>query len=124
MVAAADDRSGLYVVLVDARKDAKDEAGARKTAGEWALFLDGEAARAKTPEARAVFDSHRLGAYIEMGEPQRAIPMLEASERDFPRDYNPPARLSAAYKAMKRWDEALAANDRALALASTGRGRS
>jgi tetratricopeptide (TPR) repeat protein len=115
--AAADDRSGLYAVLVESRKDGKDEAGARKTAREWALFLDGEAAKATTPEARTVFDSHRLLASMEMGEPQRAIPMLEASERDFPKDYNPPARLATAYKEMKRWDEALAATDRALALA-------
>ena len=112
--AAADDRSSLYGILLDARKNAKDEAGARKTAAEWATFLEGEAARAKTPEARTVFDSHRLSAYMEMGEPQRAIPMLEASERDFPKDYNPPARLAAAYKEMERWDEALAATDRAL----------
>jgi len=54
---------------------------------------------------------------MEMGEPARAIPMLEASERDFPKDYNPPARLAAAYKELKRWDDALAAADRALALA-------
>jgi tetratricopeptide (TPR) repeat protein len=117
VVAAADDRSSLYLELVEARKAAKDEAGARRTAAEWAAFLEGEAAKATSPDARTVFDSHRLSAYIEMGEPQRAIPMLEASERDFPQDYNPPARLAYAYKAMKRWDEALAASDRALALA-------
>ena len=40
--------------------------------------------------------------------------MLEQSERDFPEDYNPPARLAIAYRAMKKWDEALAASDRAL----------
>lgn len=115
--AAADDRSGVYATLLEARQDAKDEAGARQAAADWARFLEGEAARAKNPESRTVFDSHRLTAYIEMGEPQRAIPMLEASERDFPKDYNPPARLAVAYKEMKRWDEALAATDRALALA-------
>jgi tetratricopeptide (TPR) repeat protein len=117
VVAAADDRSGVYFELLEARKAVKDEAGARRTAAEWAAFLDAEAAKATSPEARTVFDSHRLSAYIEMGEPQRAIPMLEASERDFPRDYNPPARLAYAYKQLKRWDEALAASDRALALA-------
>lgn len=117
VTAAADDRSGVYAGLVAARKNAKDEAGARKTAAEWALFLEGEAGKAKTPEARTVFDSHRLSAYLEMGEPQRAVAMLEASERDFPTDYNPPARLAVAYKEMKRWDEALAATDRALARA-------
>jgi tetratricopeptide (TPR) repeat protein len=40
--------------------------------------------------------------------------MLEASERDFPDDYNPPARLALAYRAMKKYDKALAASDRAL----------
>ena len=111
---AADDRSGTYIALLDERKDANDEAGAREIARQWAAFLEGQAARAKSPEQRAVFDSHRLAAYIEMGEPARAIPMLEASERDIPGDYNPPARLAIAYQEMKRWDDALAASDRAL----------
>jgi tetratricopeptide (TPR) repeat protein len=117
LLAAADDRSSLYGDLVRARKDAQDGAGAKATAAEWAAFLEGEAAKAKTPEARSVFDAHRLSAYLELGEPQRAIPMLEASERDFPQDYNPPARLGLAFRELKRWDEALAATDRALAKA-------
>ena len=41
--------------------------------------------------------------------------MLLASERDLPDDYNPPARLALTYKALKRYDEAIAASDRALA---------
>ncbi len=110
-----DERSGLYTVLVSAREDAGDEAGARDVARQWAAFLDGEAGRAKTPAQRTVYDSHRLAAYMAMGEPQLAIPMLEASERDFPEDYNPPARLAVAYNDMKRWDDAIAASDRALA---------
>ena len=114
---AADDRSGLYLVLLDARQDAKDEEGAKRVATEWSAFLDGAAARAKTPEQRTVFDSHRLSAYRELGQTERAIPMLEASERDLPGDYNPPARLAVAYLWMKRWDEALAPSDRALAKA-------
>ena len=47
----------------------------------------------------------------------RAIPMLQASEKDFPKDYNPPARLAVALNAVKKYDEALAASDRALARA-------
>jgi tetratricopeptide (TPR) repeat protein len=114
---AADDRSGVYQALISEREDAKDEAGRRKLLEEWSTFLDGEAAKAKNPEERAVFDSHRLSAYIELGEPQRAVPMLEASERDLPGDYNPPARLAVAYKEMKDYPAALAASDRALAKA-------
>ncbi len=117
LAVAADDRSGLFGSLVDAAKDAGDDKRARQVAGEWAAFLEGEAARARSPEERTVFDSHRLSAYIAMGEPQRAIPMLTASQRDFPGDYNPPARLALAYKELGRDDEALAAIDRALKLA-------
>ena len=114
---AADDRSGAFGSLLDAREDAKDDQGAKQVASEWAAFLEREAARARTPEERAVFDPHRLSAYLKLGEPKRAIPMLEASERDLPGDYNPPARLAVALKAMKRWDDALAASDRALSKA-------
>ena len=114
--AAADDVSGAYASLVEARRTAKDEAGVRRTLEEQAAYLESAAARAQTPAQRTVFDSHRLGAYLDLGQPERAIPMLEASERDFPQDYNPPARLAAAYQAMKEWDKALAASDRALRL--------
>lgn len=113
---AADDRSGAYITLLTARDAAKDTAGTRRVANEWASFLEAEAAAAKSPEQRAVFDPHRLSAYLELGQPERAIAMLQQSERDFPKDYNPPQRLATAYKAMKRWDDALAASDRAMAL--------
>src|SRR6266508_398876 len=114
---AADDISSVYEMLASEREAAKDEEGRKKVLSERAAFLEGEAARAKSPEARAVFDSHRVSTYLALGQPERAIPMLEASERDLPEDYNPPARLATAYKAMKRYDEALAASDRALARA-------
>ena len=42
--------------------------------------------------------------------------MLQRSEKDFPKDYNPPARLALVYLKLKRYDDALAASDRALAL--------
>jgi tetratricopeptide (TPR) repeat protein len=114
---AADDISSVYDELASEREDAKDDEGRKKMLSERAAFLEGEAARAKSPEARAVFDSHRVSTYVALGEPERAIPMLEASERDLPEDYNPPARLAYAYKAMKKYEEALAASDRALAKA-------
>jgi len=113
---ADDDKSGMLGTLMDVRTDAKDEAGAKAAAQAWANFLEGAAARAKTPEARAVFDSHRLYAYMQLGTPEKAVPMLLESEKALPADYNPPARLAAAYVAMKQWDDALAASARALKL--------
>jgi len=111
---AVDDRSGAYGSLVDARKDAGDTTGAHQVAEKWAALLEDAADQAPTPAQRTVFDSHRLAAYRELGQPERAVPMLQQSERDFPDDYNPPYRLSIAYTDLKRWADAVAASDRAL----------
>jgi tetratricopeptide (TPR) repeat protein len=113
----ADDRSDLFDYVMHAYRSVDRPDDAKRIAKAWAPFLEQEAARAASPSARAVFDAHRLLAYVALGEPQRAVPMLEQSERDFPADYNPPARLAIAYQEMKRTDDALAAVKRALALA-------
>jgi thioredoxin-like negative regulator of GroEL len=113
----ADDRSDLYDYVTGALRDLGRGNDAKRVARAWAAFLEQQAARAPTPTVRAVFDSHRLLAYLALEEPQRAVPMLEQSERDFPTDYNPPARLATAYLAMKRYDDALGAVKRALSRA-------
>jgi len=112
---AADDRSALFSSLVSAREDVKDPDGAKTVAGAWVTYLDGEAAAVKTPEQRTALDPNRLGAFDAAGEIAKAIPMLEQSEKDFPDDYNPPARLALVYKDLKSYPAALAASDRALA---------
>jgi tetratricopeptide (TPR) repeat protein len=114
---SGDDRSGLYMALISGREAVKDAEGAKRLRQDWSAFLDRSAASAKTPEQRAVYDAHRLSAYLDVGTPAKAVPMLEQSERDFPDDYNPPARLALAYRAMKLYDDALAASDRAVARA-------
>lgn len=114
IVMPADDRSGVYDVLVQARQEAKDEAGAKALAEQWLTFLESEAARAPTPEQRTVFDSHRMGAALLLGDPMRVVPAIERSERELPDDYNPPARLANLYRRLGRLDDALAASTRAL----------
>jgi thiol-disulfide isomerase/thioredoxin len=116
VVMLADDRSGLFETLVDAKKEQGDDAGARASAVAWRDFLEGEAQRAPTPAARAVFDPHRLLAYIELGEVEKAVPMLEQTQKDFPQDFNPPARLALAYLRLHKPEEALRAATRAEAL--------
>jgi len=113
----ADDRSGLYEVLVQSAEAQGDKQRVRQLAGDWLAFLEREAARAPSPEARSAFDSHRLVAALRLGDPARAIPALEASERDLPNDYNPPARLALVYLELGRYDEGLRAADRALSKA-------
>ena len=69
-----------------------------------------------------MFDSHRMTAYLELGQPEKAVAMLEASAKDLPGDYNPQNRLVRAYSALKRWDDAIAASGKAASLA-TGRAK-
>ncbi|MDB4995773.1 MAG: Chromosome partition protein smc [Myxococcaceae bacterium] len=114
----ADDRSGVYEALVAAlRAEPSTSARAVPVARAWAEFLEAEAAKAPDPTARAVFDPHRLGAYLELGQPERALPMLQATARDLPGDYNPHARMARALFEMKRYDDAVVEVDRALRLA-------
>ncbi len=111
---AADDRSALYASVMNAREDAKDAGGQEKLSLEWVAYLDAEAAKATTPEQLTALDPNRLNAFEAAGQLERAIPMLEKSAQAFPDDYNPPARLAYVYLKLKRYDEALAANDTAL----------
>ncbi len=115
--ALADDRSGAFETLVDALRELKDEPRRRSFAEHWVRFLEGQVTLATTKEARVVFDSHRLLAYAETGDPTRSIPMLEESAKDFPNDYNPPARLARTYFTLQRYPEARTAIGRALSLA-------
>jgi thiol-disulfide isomerase/thioredoxin len=111
-----DDRSAIYEAAISAKKDAGDSDGAKKLAQNWVAFLDAEAKKAATKDARTSLDPWRLAAYIAVGEPAKAIPVLEQSAADFPNDYNPPARLARVYLILKRLDEAEKAADRATAL--------
>jgi tetratricopeptide (TPR) repeat protein len=79
----------------------------------WPAFLDEEVARRKTREERAALDAHRTLAYLAASKPELAIAMLEESERDFPSDPNPPARLARIYRSTLQHPNALAAIQRA-----------
>jgi tetratricopeptide (TPR) repeat protein len=111
----ADDRAGIYNTLLDVYQEEKNGEAATRLTVEFAAFLDNHEKTAPNAEARASLDGFRTLLAIRMEQPKRAIPALQASERDLPNDYNPPARLANLYRAMGRYDEALAANDRALA---------
>jgi hypothetical protein len=113
----ADDRAGLYEGLVEARTARGDERGVRTTAESWWRFLERERGRAADAEARASLDSWRVAAAMALGDPARALPALEASQRDLPRDYNPPARRAYLLRELGRFAEARAAVEQALAKA-------
>jgi len=107
-----DDRSGIFQSLVAALSDRPDEA--KRLAFRWSELLEGAASQAKSADSRAVWDAHRLEAYIATGEVVKAVPMLEQSERDFPDDYSAPFRLARAYFELGRYEPALVEIARAL----------
>jgi tetratricopeptide (TPR) repeat protein len=111
-----DDRSGLYGTLVDARDQQNDEAGAKAEAIAWLDWLDVQARTAPSVEARAALDGYRVSASQRAKAPERVLATIQASERQLPGDYNPPARLATVLRDLGRYDEALAASDRALRL--------
>lgn len=111
-----DDRSAIYEEVIATKKDAGDEASAKSLSHEWAIYLESEAKKAGTKDARTALDPWRVAAYIATGEPAKAIPVLEESARDFPQDYNPHARLGRVYLVLGRLDEAAKSADRAIAL--------
>ena len=112
--AMADDVSGLYELLVEERKAAKDDAQVVALGKRWLEYLEGAAKAAPTPAARAVFDPHRLLAAMASKQVERVIPALEQSEKDLPKDFNPPARLALAHKELNQLPQAEAAIARAL----------
>lgn len=112
--AMADDVSGLYELLVEERKAAKDDAAVVTLAKRWLAYLEGAAKKATTPSARAVFDPHRLNAALAAKEVERVIPALEQSEKELPADFNPPARLALAHKEQGKLELAEADIARAL----------
>jgi thioredoxin-like negative regulator of GroEL len=112
-----DDRSSLHEELVFLRKEQGDREGSRAQAAAWSAYLEEQAAKARTPEERRVFDAHRMVAFLELERPEQALALVEQSAREQPEDYNHPARLAKIHLTAGRTGEALAAIDRALALA-------
>jgi thiol-disulfide isomerase/thioredoxin len=115
-----DDTSSLYEVLVAERQAAKDDEGTRKLGAQWLSFLEGEAAKTKTPSERAVFDPHRVGAALASKQPEKMLAPLELSEKELPKDYNPSARLAIILRELGRYDDGLKAVERALSKCKEG----
>lgn len=115
-----DDTSSLYEVLVEERTAANDGDGAKKLAAQWLTFLEGEAAKAKSPAERAVFDPHRVNAALASAQAEKLVEPLKLSEKELPKDYNPSARLAVIYRELGKYDDALAAAERALGKCKEG----
>ena len=114
----ADDTAQLYLELANAyRYSDKNETAAKRAAEAALAYVQEQIRRTATPESRTSMDSFLVSAAFLLGKPEIAIPELERSQRDFPADYNPPARLAAVYDRLGRNQEAITEIDRAIGLA-------
>jgi tetratricopeptide (TPR) repeat protein len=109
-----DDRYQLYDVLYGLRTDAKDDAGAKAIAQRYLADIDSRPPPTSDDE-RMARDLARLRASLNLGAVDKAIPILEASERAMPRDPDASLRLATAYAAAGRTDDVIAATTRGLA---------
>jgi tetratricopeptide (TPR) repeat protein len=69
----SDGAAGLRSALVDARDRQGDEAGAKAAALDLLVFLEADAKKAPTAEARAALDGYRVSAATAAGDPARAL---------------------------------------------------
>jgi thioredoxin-like negative regulator of GroEL len=118
---SVDDRSSYLETLVSAWETLGEAKKAEAAAGAQVALLEKAAAEAKTPEARATFDAHRVGAYLRTKRYDDAIAMVSASERIQPKNFNHPWRLAIINLKKGDYDRGLAAIDRALANGYGGR---
>ncbi len=115
--ASVDDRQDGLDVLAEALEATGDAAGAKRTQETRLALLEDAARGAPSPDVAQVFDYARANAYVALGQPEKAVSMLEARERELAGNYEPPARLADVLFKMGRYKDALAAVDRALRLA-------
>jgi thiol-disulfide isomerase/thioredoxin len=110
---SADDRSDVCAILREARTGIGDEKGATRASKARLAILE-RASTGLPDDVALTYDWARAETLISLGRGSEALVFLEARERALPRDYNPPHYLSRVYKALKRWDEGLAAIERAI----------
>lgn len=111
---SADDRADAWALLSEAAQTAGDAALAGRAQRERLAVLEAAAAAAGSPEEAQIYDQGRLGAYLALEQPERALTLLRERETQLPRSYEASARLASLLERLGRREEALEAVERAL----------
>jgi tetratricopeptide (TPR) repeat protein len=107
-----DHRFQLYQQLMSAADARGDKATLKRWGELWLKELD--ATRPSNEDERTALDVARADAASLLGEPERVIPALVASERLMPENYNASLRRAQMETDAKRYAEAVAACERGL----------
>lgn len=114
--AAVDDQADACSNLRRVRAASRDEAGAKKAA-EQALAVIAAGSHGAPPERQAIYDWERTSSLLFLGRSNEAESLLREREKQLPKSYNPPHYLARLYRETRRWEDGLAAIERALLLA-------
>lgn len=108
-----DDQSDACASLHAARRALADRSGERRAADKRLRVLEA-ASQGLPAELALTYDWSRAESLLWLGRGEEARAFLEARERALPEDYNPPHSLARLFHALGRWEQGLAAVDRAL----------
>jgi thioredoxin-like negative regulator of GroEL len=111
-----DDRADGCDKLAEAYGALADVAAARRATLERLAILE-RAALGKPDEVAITYDWARTDSLLSLDRAEEAVELSRARERALPQNYNPPTYQARAYKQLGRWNDGLAAVERALALA-------
>ncbi|MFO0566925.1 MAG: hypothetical protein U0263_14750 [Polyangiaceae bacterium] len=101
--------------MADAFLTFGDKEGARGASRERLAILEKASKDAPTPAAAQAYDAALASAFLAMGRAEDAVRLLQNREKQLPSSYEPPGRLAGVLLALKKYPEALAAIERALA---------
>lgn len=114
--ASVDDRSDAMGAWAEWLDQQGRKAEARALQEKRLQLLESTALAADTPAQAQVHDYQRMLTYLALGRGEEAVTMLEARCKEFPDNYEPPARLAFTLIELGRYEAALAPLARTLEL--------
>lgn len=113
--ATPDDRADSLSVYADVLLELGDKTTASQALTDRLALLLKAAKDAPSPAAAQTYDAALANAFLAMGRASEAIKLLQEREKQLPNSYEPPGRLAGVLLALKKYPEASAAIERALA---------
>jgi tetratricopeptide (TPR) repeat protein len=114
---APDDVADGLRILAGAYAANGDKPAPTRTHERQLGVMERAAGEAKTPAMAATYDYQRANAYLALGQPEKAVSMLQKRMDQLPNAYEPAARLASIFERMKQPAKALEALEGALASA-------
>jgi tetratricopeptide (TPR) repeat protein len=111
-----DDRADFMATLAELYEAMERKADAVALHERRLALLEADAKAARTAEEARTHDYARMNSYLALGRGEEAVALFQGRMRQLPDDYEVHARLAATLSRLERFEEALPAAERAVAL--------